>query len=236
MIVRDLGDRLELVTQPAHARAAASIMERCGALDSHPRRAAILHAIQQHDNGWREVDAQPMVDPRDGRILDFVSIPVPIRQAIWPRGVSRLAGDPWAAALVAQHAITVYDRFRSDQAWTAFFDRMAGERDAMARAAGFGHDELAADYAFLRLADLISLSFCTRAAEPEEFAGWTIAHADSHVRISPDPFGGAPVLFEVPAREIRRRPFASDRELRDEMSAGRPITLRGAVTGASTTR
>jgi hypothetical protein len=236
MIVRDLGDRLELVTQPDHARAAASIMEQCVALDSHPRRAAILHAIEQHDNGWREVDEEPAVDRHSGRILDFVSIPVPSRQAIWPRGVSRLAADPWAAALVAHHAIVIYDRFRADPQWTAFFRRMADERDAMSRAAGRGHDELVADYAFLRLADLISLSFCTRATEPQQFAGWTISRADSEVRISPDVFGGATVPFEVHARTIRCGPFATDRELRDEISAGRAVRLCGTAAGTSPAR
>ena len=236
MIVRDLGDRLQLVTQPDHARAAASIMERCVSLARRRRRTAILHAIEQHDNGWREVDDEPPVDPHTGRILDFVSVPVPIRQAIWPRAVSRLADDPWAAALVAQHAITVYDRFRSDPEWRSFFEEMVDRRDVMIRAADGRDDEFMADYAFLRLADLVSLSFCTQATEQQQFAGWTIARFESQIRVSPDVFGGATVPFEVPARAIRHGPFASDRELQGEISAGRPITLRGTAAGPSPAR
>ena len=35
--------------------------------------------------------------------------------------VAGLTDAPWAAALVAHHAITVYDRFRADPAWDDFF-------------------------------------------------------------------------------------------------------------------
>ena len=64
------------------------------------------------------------MDPATGRIADFISAPLAVRQGIWPRGVTRLAGDPWAAALVAQHAIHVYSRYAADPEWQAFLDRM----------------------------------------------------------------------------------------------------------------
>ena len=59
MIIRRKGTTPLLITQPDHAQLAATIMERWqedGFPDS-PRRAAILLAIREHDNGWREVDA-----------------------------------------------------------------------------------------------------------------------------------------------------------------------------------
>jgi hypothetical protein len=39
-----------------------------------PQRAAILTAIDEHDNGWREPDSSPIVDGM-GRILDFIAAP-----------------------------------------------------------------------------------------------------------------------------------------------------------------
>ena len=96
-------------------------MERCVPLASRPRREAILHAIGEHDAGWAQEDAAPTVDPVTGGVVDFVSVPVGVRQAVWTRTIAQLADDPWAAALVAQHALFVYDRFRSDAGWMPFF-------------------------------------------------------------------------------------------------------------------
>lgn len=229
MIVRSVRGHLELITQPDHARAARAVMERCVPLQSRARREAILYAIEQHDNGWAEIDAAPAVNPRTGTVFDFVDLPVPARQAIWPRGVARLAADPWAAALVAHHAITVYDRFRSDPEWTSFFIAMTEARDRMAAAAALPYEELVADYPFLRLADLISLAFCTQSVEEQPFDRWTIRRSGSRVIVTPDTFGDSPIPLEVRAREIRNGPFASDDDLRNALNAGRLITLRGEV-------
>jgi hypothetical protein len=59
---------------------------RRGGLDGHPRRASILHAVAEHDNGWREVDMAPTVDA-EGRLHDFVSAPLDLRQGVWPRAI-----------------------------------------------------------------------------------------------------------------------------------------------------
>ncbi len=143
MIVRTLPESIQLVTQPDHARLAGRIMEDCLPLAMHARRASILLAAAEHDNGWIEEDAAPAVDA-DGRVVDFVTAPLSVRHGVWPRAIARLAGDPWAAALVAQHAITVYDRFRVEPEWSTFFAEMEvgarrnGPRERVA-AAGPGH-------------------------------------------------------------------------------------------------
>ena len=174
MIVRALDIGTLLITQPDHAHLARAVMEHCTALARHPRRDSVLTAVGEHDNGWTEEDAAPTVDPHTGGVVDFVNASLWVRHTVWPRGVARLADDPWAAALVAQHAITVYDRFRQDQDWATFFEGMEAERDAMLRASGLSRAELDADYPFVRLGDLISLMFCTGWTEPQTFARWTV--------------------------------------------------------------
>ena len=231
MIVRLVEDALYLITQPDHARLAGTIMGHCVALASRPRRDAILHAIAEHDNGWAEEDAAPTVNPTTGDVVDFVNAPLDVRHRVWSRGVSRLAGDPWAAALVAQHAITVYDRFRSDAAWTPFFARMAGARDAMVRASGLPVDDLAADYAFVRLGDLISLTFCTGSTEAQGFGEWTVELVGTRVVITPDPFDGADIPIQITATVIAARRFDSDADLREAVSQGRTASVRGTVGG-----
>jgi hypothetical protein len=151
MIIRTSEETLVFITQPDHAHLARRPMEHCMALRAHPRHASILHAIGEHDNGWAEADAAPTTDPDTGQPLDFVNAPPEARQEVWPRGVARLARDPWAAALVATHAVTIYDRYRIDAAWAPFFAHMEALRDEMLSASGGSLDDLIADYPFVRL-------------------------------------------------------------------------------------
>ena len=232
MIVRPVGHGVQLITQPDHAHLARRIMEPCVPLAARPRRDAILHAIAEHDNGWAEEDAAPTVNPETGQIADFVSHPLRARHAVWPRGVARLADDPWAAALVAQHAITVYDRFRPDAVWTPFFAGMETARDEMLRASGMPLDDLVADYPFVRLADLISLTFCTGWTDPQRFGDWMVQLSGTRVIVTPDAFGGMTIPIEIKAREVRNPPFESDSELRHALSEANTTTVRGDVAGA----
>lgn len=204
-------------------------MERCVPLAAASRRGAILHAIEEHDNGWREEDAAPHIDPRTGEVADFITSPVPVRQGVWPRGVARLASDPWAAALVAQHAITIYDRNRSDPEWSPFFVEMQERRDEWLRAAGLPLDDLLDDYVFVRLADLISLTFCAGWTDAERFGGWTVQPSSARVVVTPDAFGGSDVPFEIEATEVPNRPFRSDDDLRETVRAAATRTLAGIV-------
>lgn len=233
MIVRPAGSDLHLITQPDHARLARAIMERCVPLAAEPRRAEILHAIGEHDNGWAEEDAAPTVDTATGRVVDFISAPLAVRHAVWPRAVARLAAAPWAAALVAEHALTVYDRFRGDAEWAPLFAKMEGARADMLRAGGLPPGDLLADYRYVRLADLISLTFCTGWTDEQRFGGWVVRLAGTHVLVAPDPFGGADIPIDIAARTIPNRSYRSDADLRDALRAARRTTLRGAASGPS---
>ena len=205
MIVRADESSLLLITQPDHAALAARLMTHwvAGGLPQAPRRSSILHAIREHDNGWQEIDLRPLVSEA-GQILDFVSAPIEVRQGIWPRGVGRLTTDPFAAALVAEHAIQIYSRFQSDAAWAGFFSTMAQLRDTHARTAGVTVTTVAEDYFFLRMADLISLAFCNGWAERQELGAYSFTLEGDVMVIAPDPFGGVAVRLEVPARRVPR--------------------------------
>lgn len=231
MIIRPAGERLHFITQPDHARLSRRVMEACSALAGNPRRPVILRAIGEHDNGWAEVDAAPIVDPATGDPSDFVIAPASVRQAVWPRAVGRLSSEPWAAALVAQHAITVYDRYRPDPAWTMFFGRMEDLRDEMVRASGERPDDLSQDYEYVRLGDLLSLAFCTGWSEELRFAEWRVTGSGTRISVSPDPFDGAVVPMQVSARDLRRGPYAGDSALRAEFARAKAVVLHGTVAG-----
>ena len=122
----------------------------CRPLSRLPRKTSILNAVEQHDNGWAEVDEALVVAPGTGQLLDFVELPDPLKRDTAARGIDRLASDPYAAALVAQHRLHVYRRYAEHVDWRPFFASVAAARDVYLRSAGqVSLDELLRDYTFV---------------------------------------------------------------------------------------
>jgi hypothetical protein len=234
MIVQVRGSSLYLITQPDHAALSERVMTawRAQAFDQRSTRNTVLLAVREHDNGWREPDASPILDGDTGRILDFMTVAGAVRRAIWPRGVERLSREPWAAALVAQHAMHVYRRYRGDAEWNLFFEQMETARARHLHAAGSRSvDDLLFDYFFVRMGDLISLTFCNTWTDVQEESDYEIRLEGTRVRIHPDPFKGAVVPIEITARELPNRSFGSTSEAARLFASARQVTLAGIVSG-----
>jgi hypothetical protein len=237
MIVRPNGATQLLITQPDHAALAGRVMRQwaADALAHAPNRPAILTAIDEHDNGWREVDAAPIVDGA-GRILDFIATPDDIRREIWPRGIQRLAPTPYAAALVAQHASHIYDRYRTDPGWARFFASMESTRNRHLLEAGrITLDDLLRDYLFLRVGDMLSLTFCngwTQVQTDDVGSGYSMRLERTRLIVTPDPFEGREIPLEITARELPNHPLRSAAEARKVFQAAPVVVLQGVACGA----
>ena len=235
MIIRTTNSSLLLITQPDHAALAGRIMRHwvAGGLAGSPRRTDILAAVERHDNGWIEVDAAPLVDPESGRLLDFIGAADAVKQGVWPRAVEGLQRSPYQAALVAQHAAYVYSRNRSNAAWTPFFEQMEAIRDReIAAAPGATLEQLLRDYTFVRMGDLLSLAFCNEWSEVNaDEQGYAICFDGSRVSVTPDPFGGKEVPFEIDARQLPNRPFASAQDAAAAWQSAPIVVLSGVVAG-----
>jgi hypothetical protein len=231
MIIRHEGAEYFFITQPDHAALARRVMERCVALQSHPRAASILLAIGEHDNGWMEPDADPLVDPETGEALDFIHAPVAVRQGVWPRGVARLVLDPWAAALVAHHAWAVYDRYHGTEEWKAFFAQMEALRDSLVSRSGQPLGELLADYRFVRLGDLISLVFCTGWKEPQRHNEWTVSRDANVVSVTPQPFDIHRIPVTIAGKRLPAVAYRTNEELRASLAKAPGAVRHGEVIG-----
>ncbi len=234
MIIQRGTTDLLLITQPDHAGLAAGLMARweLGGLPDHPRRAEILAATREHDHGWIEEDALTHVAP-DGQPLDFITVPPDVKRRLWPRALERVARtDPYVAALVAQHALTVNAPARQEDGWPAFFDVMTRARDAkLARVPRVNVVDLEGDYPFVRIGDHLSLIFCNGWREPLSGAGYRAILKGATLEISPDPFGGATVPLSVPARSIPARRYRSAADLRQAFAAAPVRPLEGQAVG-----
>jgi hypothetical protein len=108
---------------------------------------------------------------------------------------------------------------------------MEETRDAWLRVSARPLDDLPADYAFLRLGDLISLAFCTGSTDVQTFGVWTVQLSGARVAVTPDPFGGATIPVAISARMIQHS-FGSDAKLQDALRHASSTILRGEVAGA----
>lgn len=205
-------------------------MEHCAPLAAHERRGSILLACYEHDGGWINEDALPTVDRATGRPFDFMTAPARVKRGVWARAIARLAGDPWAAALVAHHAITVYHRFRLDPEWSDFFTVTEAVRDGLVRESERTLGDLLGDYPFVQIADLISLTFCNGWTNENSFGSWRVLGNGPHVTVTPDPFGGATVPFTIDARALPRQSFPSDDALRSALSYAPIEQLSGTAS------
>jgi len=234
VIVRPHNGSLLLIPQPDHSALARRIMERWDGIQRAERRTSILLATGEHDIGWLEADAAPIVDATTGRIQDFRSVPLEIRQGAWPRAVARLSHDPWAAALVAHHAVFVYDRFRGEPEWSAFFAQMEVLRQTLLqRVERLTFDDLVRDYTFVRLGDLASLAFCCGWTDPQEFAGHVMRLVGMKLVVTPDPFAGREIAIEIGARALPDRSFDSAEDAANAYRAADRTVLSGSVVGAA---
>jgi hypothetical protein len=232
MIVVPEGPTLLLVTQPDHAHFSGELLSlwRAGGLAEHPRRDDLLFAAREHDNGWREADAAPRWDAERGRPYDFITQPRQERIELWERGTCRFAAErPYAALLIARHALNLFRGRRGEEEWDPFLDFLEDFEGNLLEETGAGREELEADYPLIDLADLISLTACTRRREPVERHGVRIVPGDGEVRLAPFPLAGA-TTFRVPCRRVPVREYRGDADFGGELAAARweEMTVRVA--------
>ncbi len=258
MILRPDGDGWLCITQPNHAALAATLMAawRADGFPDRPTRAQVLHATAQHDIGWALEDVAPRFNPATGAPYEFMNAPLAVRQGIWPRGVGLLADDdPYVAALVAQHALTVYRRHQREPEWREFFPLIEGLRDDLiagilaleparegARATGAPGggvgleprhlQSFLLDYTIVGLGDLFSLVFCSGWTEPYLMEGYRAILRGDRLTIAPDPFDGAAVALSISGRRLDSRSYRSDAELQQAWAAAPVVTLTGLAVGA----
>ncbi|HKH49488.1 MAG TPA: DUF3891 family protein [Thermoanaerobaculia bacterium] len=223
MIVVTEQDTWRFITQPDHAAFAAELLSlwRAEGVPEHPRRAALLFAVREHDNGWREADAAPRWDPERRRPHDFLTMPRPARIEVWERGVSRFAGEhPSAALLITRHARRLHRDRRGAERWQELLETLDELERGLAEATGATEEEIAADDRLLDRSDTLSLAACSAWTDPFELHGVRARLHEGSLRLDPFPLAGA-TTFRIPCRRIAARDYGGDAALGGEFAAAR---------------
>jgi hypothetical protein len=223
MIVVTEQDTWLFITQPDHAAFAAELLSlwRAEGVPEHPRRADLLFAVREHDNGWREADAAPRWDPERRQPHDFLTMPRPARIEIWERGVARFAGGhPYAALLITRHARRLHRDRRGDEEWATLLETLDELERGLAEATAATQEEIAADDRLLDRADTLSLAACSGWTDPFERHGVRARMHGGTLELDPLPLAGA-TTFRVPCRRIAVRDYGGDAALGGALVAAR---------------
>ena len=104
MIVVDLGDRYQFVTQPDHADLAGQFADHWGGdVDRPAPFESLVVAAYRHDVGWEAYDHRPRLDD-DGEPVDFRGMPADPWVPLYEEGIDAVVDlDPYAGLLVSLH-------------------------------------------------------------------------------------------------------------------------------------
>jgi hypothetical protein len=116
MIVQEQGDQLILIRQTDHAVLSGFFAREWGNnLFQQPEPfESVRLAASEHDNGWREWELQPKLDPKTRMPYSFMSLPTDAHIELYQRGIERLVKiDRYAGLLASLHAAGLYDKTRA---------------------------------------------------------------------------------------------------------------------------
>ncbi len=124
MIIRESARGLVLIRQTEHARLCGVMAQAWGNERFEPPRPldAMRNAAAEHDNGWKEWEDTPRLNPQTLRPHSYSDIPVDQHLEIYRRGIERTARrDRYAGLMVSLHGSLLYSRYRSGQPGAAQF-------------------------------------------------------------------------------------------------------------------
>jgi hypothetical protein len=116
MIIQDQGDQLVLIRQTDHALLSGFFARQWGNdLFTRPEPfESFCLAAAEHDNGWREWELLPSIDPVTFSPYSFMSVSTQEHIALYQCGLDRLIkADHYAGLLACLHCEQLYDHTRA---------------------------------------------------------------------------------------------------------------------------
>ncbi|MGE3316301.1 MAG: DUF3891 family protein [Planctomycetaceae bacterium] len=244
MIRRDDGDDWLLISQVDHAHLAGVIASAWGNAEvpALPRSEWLVPAVRGHDDGWREWEDSPHIDPATGTPREFLEMPMVEATAIWNRSIAKCGKHPFGKLWVSRHfqhltrlALESREDNNEDVAALEHFleVQQAVEQDERAAGAalsfvGDKYDQLAErGFRYVQMFDRMSLWLCcAERSKPQDFAvphfgivQLTPQSNCSTIVGAPGPLSVDSLLLSTPARRIPARRYMSDDEYRRTLAS-----------------
>jgi hypothetical protein len=163
MLLREDGDAVVCIGQPAHAWLSGQIA-RNWALDPVEPREEVCLAADQHDVGMADWDAAPELNPQTGRPYSFIEMPLETHLRLWTTAPHKmLPQSRYAATLVSMHGAALYETRdltrMSDEQAAAVQRYLSEQRDLQARLSD-GLEHMRRNQRLVWIWDFLSLGLC----------------------------------------------------------------------------
>src|SRR6266852_294013 len=224
MIVQEQGDQLILIRQTDHAVLSGFFAREWGnELFKRPEPfESVRLAAEEHDNGWREWELQPQIDPKTRLPYSFMSLPTAAHIALYQRGIERVVKIDRYAALLVNDFLQV---LKLQQL------RLKVDLRAELATKDFAQEKLLeTNSRRLEALDRLSLYFClstpadaTMEAIPVDDQGsevdWVLRpRGPDSVSLAPYPFRKEPLTVSILARRVPKRVYTDNLDFKTTLA------------------
>lgn len=246
MIRKELKRGWILFTQNDHARLAGDIMKHWGneMFSGIEPFGEVMHAIDNHDLGWIAWDNLPKINESSGYPANFMEMHASEQKEIWSDSFENdYKNHSYSSALIALHFSKLNEKSLmndpEDKDALELQEKINNLIDSVfdINYTSLMDNNLPADVMtnlkFVQIGDIISLALChgwksTELLEtPVDYEGNTIdmsIKSEDGFRyiIEPNPFSREKLDIDITGRRLLKKMFASDEELRIELSKSQP--------------
>ena len=192
-------------------------------LKHEEQRDQIIRATQECNNGFREYDADPRIDPKTNLPVDFRKLLPEEINEIWMRASERFLDEsPYIAMMITHHAYTLYEqRQNRTGVWEDFFITLAKRRGRIRDSLSMTHNDIEHDYSFIKLAYWFATTYITKpklgAEKPALYAGYKVTRLNDELRIRPFPIINQTINYTIPVIPLAKKGYADKEEMLDAL-------------------
>lgn len=254
MIRRENNGGWILITQHDHALLSGQVMSHWGnnSFVKPDPYDEVLFAIKEHDSGWKEWDSSPKINTDNGFPANFTEMSPHDQSVIWSKCYrSHSIHHPYASAITALH-FSKFNRsnLKKDPDNEQLKLLQIDMRDFISKELKFNisngkpeiiPEEIKVNLKLLQIGDIISLTLCHgwRSIEiteaPIDYSGTqTTLKMQSedglNYTISPYPFYESLLKFNILGKNLDRKSFLNNKELRDLIETSNDVSLAFTIT------
>ncbi|HXG30504.1 MAG TPA: DUF3891 family protein [Thermodesulfobacteriota bacterium] len=253
MIRREVEEGWILINQYDHARLSGEIMRYWGNEEfamPDPYDEVLL-AIGEHDNGWREWDSLPKVNPLSRFPMNFLEMDSLDQAEIWKRCFKRHSLEhPYASALIALHFGKLNEKSLSRDSNNTIamashmeiIDFVSNTLEIAIQNLDVNSlpEDVRVNLRFVQIGDVISLALCHGWPSieikdvPVEYSGRSVtldlrSKGGNDYVVTPYPFAEPLIRLRVNGRRLCQKEFSRDDELRERLRESRYETLEFSI-------
>jgi hypothetical protein len=162
LVVTERENEILLFEQHEHARVCGELAKQwrddyfCG----HDKRASVIYAIIEHDNGWIELDQKPLLNKETSLPYSFIDYPLSPKLAAYTTCINRVEKeDDYAALICSLHYTSFFIDYTNGRG-AEFITQERLRQEKLGRRLKINKESLLFHYNLLQFCDNLSLYLC----------------------------------------------------------------------------